>query len=158
MRTTTFRLTLALGLALSFSATAQQTGPYVARAGLTPPKITAGTVAAHMDNKPYSASYLSRQEGNLSQKNDVGVGEMIEKGFGDCDLVHQIVKDNAKKASSVKFDTAIKNSEGTDPGLTADYEANGHDPNAEHWEGFCHLWAPAGLDPMSAFVVSMDRI
>jgi hypothetical protein len=154
----TFLLSLAAALSLTATASAQQNGRYVAAQGLTPPTIAAGSVDAHMDNKPYSASYLSRQEGNLNRKNDVGLGEMIEKGFGDCDLVHQIVKDNAKKPSTGKFDEAIKNSEGVDPGTTADYEARGHNPDAAHWEGFCHLWAPAGLDPAAAFVVSMDKI
>src|SRR5882724_8679273 len=104
-----FLLGLSLSTLVAPSAFAQR---YVTGRGLTPPKISAGTVEEHMDNKPYSASYLSRQEGNLSKKNDAGVGEMIEKGFGDCDLVHQVVKDNAKKASSEKFDSAVKNSEG----------------------------------------------
>lgn len=34
----------------------------------------------------------------------------------------------------------------------------GYAPEAEGWEGFCHAWAPAGLDPVADLIVARDRI
>ena len=111
-----------------------------------------------MTDKPYSGSYLPRSEGPLMKERDEEIKRMITNGFGDCNLVHQVVKDNASKSTTEKFDAAVEATEGRNPGLTADYKKNGYNPQAEGWEGFCHLWAPAGLDPAAGFVVAMDKI
>ena len=34
----------------------------------------------------------------------------------------------------------------------------GSAPESESWEGFCHAWAPAGLDPNADLIVRMNRI
>lgn len=34
----------------------------------------------------------------------------------------------------------------------------GYRPEAAGWEGFCHNWAPAGLDPTARLVIATDRI
>ncbi len=148
-------------LVVLHSATAfaqQDPGRFARGQGVPGASIKPGKTDAKMDNKPYSGSYLPRSSGPLARENDSEVKDMITKGFGDCDLVHQIIKDNANKPTTEKFDTAVKNTEGTDPHLTSDYNRDGYNPNAQGWEGFCHLWSPAGLDPISAFVVSMDKI
>lgn len=154
----TFTLTVAAATFLvSGSAFAAGPGRYVSGMGIGA-TITAGHAESKMDNKPYSASYLPRYEGPLMKENDTEIQNMIQHGFGDCDLVHQIVKDNAAKPTSEKFDTAVNNAEGHNPGLTDEYKRDGYDDKAEGWEGFCHQWSPAGLDPASAFIVSMDKI
>lgn len=154
----TFQFSLTVGAATILFAGTASAQRYVTREGMKPPTITAGTVEGKMDNKPYSASYLPRTDGPLSHSHDAEIEDMITKGFGDCDLVHQAIKDNAKKQTTEKFDAAVKEAEGTDPGLTAEYNANAYDKNAQYWEGFCHLWSPAGLDPNSAFIIAMDKI
>jgi hypothetical protein len=152
------------GAVLTASPAFAQTGRYVTKSSWSSPALTpagpaAGTDGAKMDFKPYSSSYLPASEGPLSRKNDAGIQDMIEKGFGDCDLVHAKIKENAKKSSAGKFDTAVKNADGVYPKLAEKYEnGGGHRPSAEGWEGFCHLWAPAGLDPTANFIVSMDKI
>jgi hypothetical protein len=153
-------LTVTMLLAFVATASAQEgRGRYLgSMPGADPATIKTGAAGSQMDNKPYSASYLPRTDGPLSRQNDAEIKDMIEHGFGDCDLVHQIVKDNAKKTTTEKFDAAVKNAEGRDPKMTDDYNKNGYNPNAEGWEGFCHLWSPSGLDPASAFIVSMDKI
>ena len=156
-------LSTALLLAATTTATAATTpaaphvGRYVRDEGLSP-AIAAGAASGKMDDEPYSGSYLPRADGELSRKNDPEVGREIRNGWDGCNLIHQAIKDNAKLASSKKFDTAMASAEGRDPGLTADYEKNGYDKKAAYWEGFCHLWSPAGLDPAVSFVISMDRI
>ena len=157
-KTWKFSLTAAAATMLVTSVASAQTGRYVGGLGMKPPAITAGVTEGKMDNKPYSASYLPRKEGPLSHEHDTANDAKLESGFGDCDLVHQAVKDNIKKATSEKFDAAVKGAEGRDPGLTADYNRDGFNKDAQYWEGFCHLWSPAGLDPNTAFIIAMDKI
>ena len=145
--------TIAL-LALSGAANAQ--GRYTG--GRSAGTLTGGASENKMDFEPYSGSYLPRKEGPLSRENDAEIGRMIKSGFGDCDLIHQVIKDNADKKTTEKFDAAVGSVEGRNPGLTERYNRDGYNPDAEGWEGFCHLWAPAGLDPAAGFIVSMDRI
>ena len=135
-----------------------QSGRYVGGQGLRTPGIAPGTTTGKMDTNPYSSSYLPRKEGPLARENDAEIGRMIKDGFGECNLIHEAIQKNAELATSKKYDKAIKKVEGRDPKLTADYNKNGYNKDAESWEGFCHLWAPAGIDPASAFIVSMDKI
>ncbi|HVO29427.1 MAG TPA: hypothetical protein VMV18_01770 [bacterium] len=158
MKTYSISLTIAAATLLVAGSASAQTGRYIGNLGIAEPTIAAGHAEGKMDNKPYSASYLPRVEGPLSKEHDTEIEDQIEHGFGDCDLVHQIVKDNAKKSATGKFDTAATNAEGHNPNLTDEYNRDGVNPQAEGWEGFCHQWSPAGLDPSSAFIVSMDKI
>ena len=136
------------------SALAQvQNGRFVRNAGEQPARITrAGTKSRNLGTSPYSGSYLPRKEGPLAKETDEEIKRMIQNGFGDCDLVHQIIKDNANKDTAAKLEAA------GNPGFRDRYLREGFDEDAESWEGFCHNWAPAGLDPAINFMVSMDRI
>ncbi len=150
------RLTTASSLIFLAGTASAQTGRYVD--DLAKPTITAGDVSAKMDLQPYSSSYLPRYEGPLARERDTEIERMLRRGYGDCDLVHQVIKDNAAKPTSEKFDVAMTASEGRNPGLTENYNRTGYDKKAKRWEGFCHNWAPAGIDPASAFVVELDKI
>ncbi len=181
------RLVLSVALVVSFSgsAFAQSTGRYARGAGESIGTMKAGTESGDLGYKPYSASYLPRYEGPLAKENDAEIKRQIQNGYGDCDLVHQIIKDNANKDTAAKFDTATDNANAAEANRPLDpfrewlirigwmrdprkssppsnlretYLREGFDPNAETWTGFCHNWAPAGLDPVVNFTVSMDKI
>lgn len=126
--------------------------------GLSAGRLVEGVSETTMDFEPYAGSYLPRHEGPLSRSNDGEIARMIENGFGECDLVHQVIKDNANRKTTEKFDAAVERAEGSNPGLTERYNREGYNEKAETWEGFCHLWAAAALDPAVGFLVSMDRI
>ncbi len=134
-------------------------GRFVRGAGERTQPFGAGSTSGDLGLNPYSGSYLPRKEGPMSRQNDKEVLEKITKGFpGGCDLVHQIIKDNAAKSTAHKFAAAETNSTGRPSSFADDYEREGHDENAEGWEGFCHNWAPASLDGTINFIVSMDKI
>ena len=141
----------------SNEAFAQSNGRFVRGAGERPAKLTrAGTKNGNLGTNPYSGSYLPRHEGPMMKEKDEEIRRKIQEGFGSgdgkCDLVHQIIKDNANKDTAAKFDAA------GNPGFRERYEREGYSATAETWEGFCHNWAPAGLDPAINFMVSMDKI
>src|SRR5688500_11985616 len=165
---------------VSSTAFAQSAGRYARSGGETIGTMPAGTESGDLGFKPYSASYLPRHEGPLAKDKDEEIRRQIQNGYGDCDLVHQIIKDNADKDTAAKFDTAVDNANANKPvdplrawlirmgwlretrppksNLRETYLRDGVDPNAETWTGFCHNWAPAGLDPVINFTVSMDKI
>ena len=148
---------LVSGSALAQPAPAESsqplTGRFVRGAGERVAKLErAGTKRSDLGTSPYSGSYLPRKYGPLAKKNDAELRRMIREGFGECDLVHKIIKDNARKDSASKLEAT-----GHD-GFRDRYLADGFDKKAETWEGFCHNWAPAGLDPAINLMVSMDRI
>ncbi len=151
-------LTLTISAAMLFAASsawAQEAmnGRFVRGAGESPAKISrAGSKSRNLGTNPYSGSYLPRKEGPLMNESDETVKAKIQNGFGECDLVHQIIKDNATKDSAAKLEAA------GNPGFRERYKREGYNANAEGWEGFCHNWAPAGLDPAINFMVSMDKI
>lgn len=141
---------------ISATAFAQQpmNGRFARGAGESPAKLSrAGSKSGYLGHDPYSGSYLPRTSGPLANEpGDATVKEKITNGFGDCDLVHQIIKDNANKDTAAKLEAA-----GT-PGFREKYLREGYDASAESWTGFCHNWAPAGLDNAVNFMVNMDRI
>ena len=146
-----------LSLAFAGTALAQErtmNGRYVRNAGESAVRITeGGTTTGDLGFEPYSGSYLPRSSGPLANSaSDAEIRRMVTEGFGDCDLVHQIIKDNANKDTAAKFEAAGRD------GFRDRYLREGHDADAESWTGFCHNWAPAGLDPAVNFMVSMDRI
>ena len=143
-----------LSLAFASSALAQDTLNGRFSRGNGPVRITeAGTVSGDLGFEPYSGSYLPRSSGPLANSaSDSEVKRMINDGFGDCNLVHQIIKDNANKDTAAKLEAAGS------PGFREKYLREGYDASAESWTGFCHNWAPAGLDNGVNFMVSMDRI
>lgn len=156
-------LSAALFLFVSGSALAQPapagtpseplTGRFVRGAGERVVRLErAGTKSGDLGTSPYTGSYLPRRTGPLAKKNDAVLRRMIREGFGECDLVHKIIKDNARK------DTASKMEATGHEGFRDRYLEVGFDKTAETWEGFCHNWAPAGLDPAINLMVSMDRI
>ena len=144
-----------LSLAFAGSAFAQER-PLDGRfsRGNGPVRITeAGTATGDLGFEPYSGSYLPISSGPLANSpSDSTVRKMINDGFGDCNLVHQVIKDNANKDTAAKMESV-----GT-PGFREKYLREGYDASAESWTGFCHNWAPAGLDNAINFMVSMDRI
>ena len=156
----------AMAMILTAATARAQSNPlehWASQYGVSAQPLSSGTTGGKMDFKPYSASYLPRYEGPLNRQHDTGIDDVIKNGYknpdgSNCDLIHDRIKANVDKSSAHKFDTAATNAEGTNPGLADDYEKNGHDEHAPSWTGFCHLWAPAGLDPVSNFIVSMDRI
>jgi hypothetical protein len=146
-----------LTVAFAGTAAAQErtmNGRYVGGAGERPSRITeAGTTSGNLGFEPYSGSYLPRSSGPLANSaSDAEIKRMITDGFGECNLVHQIIKDNANKDTAAKFDAA------GNPGFRERYLREGYDTTAEGWTGFCHNWAPAGLDGAVNLMVSMDRI
>ena len=178
-RTALTAVTVLASLSIASSAFAQANGRYVRGAGETVPTVTPGEKSGDLGFKPYSSSYLPIHEGPLAKEKDEEIKRQITKGFndGECDLVHQIIKDNAEKATVDKLDTAADKealanlspfqrwliergwqSKPKPSDARARYLEKGYDPNAETWTGFCHNWAPAGLDPIVNFTVSLDKI
>ncbi len=133
----------------------KQNGRFVRGAGESVMKIRQGKKRGDMGFKPYSGSYLPRSSGPLANsESDAEIRRMVTDGFnnGECNLVHQVIKDNAKKDTAAKFEAV-----GVD-GFRERYLREGYDKEAESWTGFCHNWAPAGLDQNINFIVSMDKI
>ena len=154
-RTATVATLLTLVASSAFAQTPRPlTGRYVGGAGERPATLTeAGTRTGNLGFEPYSASYLPRSSGPLANSaSDAEIKKMVTDGFGDCNLVHQIIKDNANKDTAAKFDASGAT------GFRERYLREGYDKDAESWTGFCHNWAPAGLDASVNFMVSMDRI
>ena len=153
----TLSISSLLLLVASSTAFAQtpSNGRFVRGAGESPAKLTrAGSKKADLGTNPYSGSYLPRTSGPLANEpGDAEVKRKIVEGFGDCNLVHKIIQDNATMDAAAKLEAA-----GNLSGFRAKYLREGHNPDAESWEGFCHNWAPAGLDPAVNFMVSMDKI
>src|SRR5687767_7170864 len=110
VRILTLTITAAL-LAASSASYAQpaerpMNGRFVRGAGEQPSRIhRAGSRERHLGTDPYSGSYLPAKEGPLANKTDEEVKRMITEGFGECDLVHQIIKDNATKDAAAKLDS-----------------------------------------------------
>lgn len=153
----------ALLVAATANAQSNPLGHWASQYGISAGKLTAGTTGDKMDFKPYSASYLPRYEGPLNRQHDSAIDDHILHGYpnpdgSNCDLIHDNIKKNVDKSSAGKFDAAVTNAEGSNPNLSDAYEKEGHDANAPSWTGFCHLWSPAGLDPVSNFIISMDRV
>jgi hypothetical protein len=155
-RTLSITSLLLLVASSAFAQERPSNGRFVRGAGETPAKLTrAGSKSAYLGTDPYSGSYLPRTSGPLANEpGDQEIKKKITEGFqnGECNLVHKIIQDNANKDAAAKLD-GIGN-----PGFRERYLREGHNPQAESWEGFCHNWAPAGLDPAVNFMVSMDKI
>ena len=152
---------ISASVALAFAGSAlaaPANGRFARGAGLPAPKMTAGSTSGSMGFKPYSGSYLPRSEGPLAKENDTEIMDAITNGYAGCDLVHKIIKDNAAKSTAAKFEKSIEKATGADSDYVKRYKATGYSRKAESWEGFCHNWAPAGLDNSINFMVSMDKI
>ena len=144
---------LVLVASSAFAQERPMAGRFVRGAGEEPAKLTrAGTKNGDLGFTPYSSSYLPTKEGPLAKENDAEIKRMIEEGFGDCDLIHQAIKDNATRDTAAKFDAAGAT------GFRERYLRDKYNPDAETWEGLCHNWAPASLNAELNFIVSMDRI
>lgn len=144
---------LLLLVASSALAQTPSNGRFVRGAGEKPAKMTrAGEKSADLGFSPYSSSYLPTKEGPLAKENDVEIKRMVTEGFGDCNLIHKVIQDNAMKDTAAKMDAAGAT------GFRERYVRDKVNPSAETWEGLCHNWAPASLDPGLTFMVSMDKI
>ena len=113
----------------------------------------AGSRSGNLGFEPYSGSYLPISSGPLANSaSDAEIKKMVTDGFGDCNLVHKIIQDNATRDTAAKFEGVGA------PGFREKYLREGYNKDAESWTGFCHNWAPAGLDAGINFMVSMDKI
>lgn len=142
------------------AATSLDTGRFVTSMGYRPAVPPEGTQTVAIDVTPYSASYLPAKRGPLAKEKDCNYFPEIQNGFlgGACDLLNDRIKENACLSAAEKFDRSGENVTGRDPGLLEDYLRRGYRPDAEGWEGFCHNWAPAAMDPIAGLVTSVDRI
>ena len=154
---------VALVLVFASAANASEsldTGRFVTRMGYQPAVPPVGKQTVALDVTPYSASYLPANRGQLAKEKDCNFFPEIQDGFlgGACDLLNDRIKENACLSAAEKFDRSGVNVTGMDPGLLSDYLRRGYRPDAESWEGFCHNWAPAAIDPIAGMITSVDRI
>lgn len=135
-------------------------GHYVGRLGLHHGAPELGTQDVKLDVEPYSASYLPAKKGQLAKEVDCNYLPEILNGFdsGQCDMFNETVKASACMSAAEKLDRAAIAARGVDLGLVDDYLKRGYRPDAESWEGFCHNWAPAALDPVAGLVTNVSMV
>lgn len=120
---------------------------------------------------PYSSSYLSLKGGKiiktpeeLNKKKDVRQGDSSPGSQDEEDplsMLNENVQAQYWSSSPVERLERARQSElgQSDRILTNEFRQRVYDPNAQKWEGFCHQWTAAALNPkINDFIYSTQGL
>lgn len=115
---------------------------------------TAASFKAELPFQPYSSSFLSIREGKILKKPEEQNPEILPQ-------LNERLRSTYQSTSPIqRFDQMRRSHLGQSrPVLTREFEAKVYDPQAKEWEGYCHQWTAAALDPqINEFIASTQGL